>query len=1244
MSLHSQPRADERFEVIRELGRGGMGLVMEAYDAARGINVALKVIPDSSAVGVLSLKREFRVLADLQHPNLVRLLDLVVGPQRTFFTMELIDGVDFLSFCRPGGRLYSSPHSSTVVAKTIRDESDDAFALDGSSSDLPAPIDEARLRGALVQLVRGLSALHAEGLIHRDIKPSNCMVSRSGRVVLLDFGLVQPVVENAQDGAGRITGTIAYMAPEQARGETNLRPAADWYAVGVMLYEALTGVLPFMGSPTATIVAKLTTLPAPVLSLTPDAPRDLADLAMSLLARHAADRPDAPAILATLTGRRPSMLPTRRGAPLLHRESELAAIEGLLSRVGAGRGAIALMRGVSGAGKSALLARGLEAFRASSGALVLAGRCYPREVVPFNAFDRVIDQLAALPQRTGQAFGELTRDESVAVARIFPALGGISASHPECAESHEEPLAPPLRVRARELAFHALRKLLGALAAHGPLVIALDDVQWADADSLALCGALANGHALPGVALIACYRQADEASPRLASQLRRAMADASLRWHSLELEVGALDPTSAIGLAESLIDASGSASALLARSIARATDGIPIGIVELAKLVREEAEAGRTVEVLESVDQAIQTRLARLPAEARRVLELVAVSEGPLPLRVARLAQGEATADDSIALLMREHWVREERTGQVVLLDTQHDRLREVVAGTLSAPARKAHHQHLARVIEVESPAMHDQLAHHHAEAGNVTAALSHATRAADEAMQLLAFDRAARLLGRAASLASVDTRGELSLRLAQALVAAGRGAEAADVALPAAEGRTDHDARELRRLAAEGLLQAGRVDKAMEVYRRVADDEAIRLPSGRVNTVLSLLAARASLRMRSLEPRGGNDEAQRRRIGVLSNLSSVLVLIDPLSGALVHSRRLALALDHGSEQQVAVALAVEGAMRASTGDRVRGKQITDDAVTRAAATGDAYAMATSLYARGIVAYTEWRLTDTERDLHASEALMLGSNVAGSWELTTGRLFRYFAAIAGGRYRSALHDLAEHREDARRRRDMYGTAVLGTACAAFQQLALDQPAEAHRALDTALEGWPEEPFLLPHLLYGVTRAAVMHYERRFDEAYALVRSSQASAKRAGLLRHHINRARVDQLMGSCAARVGDLRAAKRHALALVNHPAGGMAPAGRMILGGMAAEAGDLEAARRELRAAVDALSATEFASWRAAACTALALLVDPGEAAELRAIAEQWVTAEGIVAPHRLYGLFVPWSRFDAPADEEMP
>ncbi|MEZ4325426.1 MAG: protein kinase [Polyangiales bacterium] len=1233
----------KRFEVIRELGRGGMGVVLEAFDAARGLNVALKLIPDGSAQGTLALKREFRVLADLQHPNLVRLLDLVVQPQGSFFTMELIDGVDFLEHCRPGGDLRAAPHESTIVARTLGSsgwtDGDDAAQTDTHGDAGVTRVDDARLRRAVEQLVHGLSALHAEGLVHRDLKPNNCMVSRGGRVVLLDFGLVQPVATELGSRSGRIVGTVAYMAPEQARGETHLGPAADWYALGVMLYEALSGVRPFEGNATSIIVAKLTAEPRPLHELAPEVAPDLAELSMALLARDPAARPDAAAILARLTGARASLPPGPRGAPLVQRDKELAALEDILARLARGRGAIVLIRGVSGAGKSALVTRALQAFGAKKRAVVLTGRCYPREVVPFNAFDRVIDQLVtAHSERVSEVLRALGGEDVAALARIFPALSALVGFHADTTE----PLGVEARQHTRDRAFRAVRKLLSGLAAYCPVVISLDDVQWADADSLALAGALANTSSLGGVGLLVSYRQADEAPPRFASLLRRAINDASLRWEFLELPVGPLDHAAAVALAASLLGDDSADSARLADSIATAAEGLPIGIVELARLVRAEAEAGRAIDSVESVDHAIRTRFSRLSPAASRLLHLVAVSEGPLPLKVARRALGDVEEDDPTAVLTGNHWVREDNVGGTLMLDTQHDRLREVVGGTLTAELRRDYHQRLAQALEVEEPTMHEHLAHHHAEAGHRTLAVAHARTAAEQAMQQLAFDRAAKLLGRAASLASEGERGRLAVQLVQALVAAGRGSEAAALALPAAAGRTDQDARDLRRLAAEGLLQTGRVDAALDVYRSVARDEAITLPRGKASTLTALLAARATLALRSEVPAGQDDEKQRRRIDVLTALSAVLLLIDPLSGALIHTRRLLLARQYGDARQLAIALASEGAMRSAMGNRVRGAAIIADAQQRAEASGDPYAISAALFARGILAYTEWRLTDAERDLHESEAVLLGAATGASWELTTGRLFRYFSAIAGGRYRSALHDLAEHREDARRRRDSYATAVLGTACAAFQHLAVDQPAGAHQALDEALDGWPAEPFLLPHLLEAVTRAVVYAYERRFAEAYRLAVATHKRAQRAGLLRHQINRARVDQLVACCAARHGDTRRATRHARALLDQPLGGLGPAGHMVLGALAAEAGDHVGAERALRAAVDGLMETEFGSWRAAACAALAELVSADEAAALREVADQWVSAEGIVAPHRLYAVFVPWSVFDRVEKEE--
>ena len=202
-SLASRFPAQDRFTLQYVIGHGGMGVVFAAHDGSRGTAVALKTLQVTSAAAIARLKREFRMVQGLEHPGLVRLGELWADGSHAYFTMELLEGVDLLSWLRgpEGPRL-------------------------------------ARFAPALRQLGDALEHLHAAGVVHRDVKPTNVLVRADGRLKLLDFGIA------AAEGAGsERAGTPGYVAPEQRRGEPPA-PAADWYAVGVLLREALIGAWP----------------------------------------------------------------------------------------------------------------------------------------------------------------------------------------------------------------------------------------------------------------------------------------------------------------------------------------------------------------------------------------------------------------------------------------------------------------------------------------------------------------------------------------------------------------------------------------------------------------------------------------------------------------------------------------------------------------------------------------------------------------------------------------------------------------------------------------------------------------------------------------------------------------------------------------------------------------------------------------------------------------------------------------
>ena len=290
---------------MARLGAGGMGEVYEAIDSRTQEHVALKVLKRWEPAQQIRFKREFRVLAQLRHENLVRPRELVATDDCFFFTMDLCDGPNLVGHVRH----------------------------EVEPGQLPNMI---RLRRALRQLVAGVSALLSAGLLHRDLKPSNVLVTSYGLVRVLEFGLVRDVA--ASDDItieGQLVGTPAYMSPEQSLA-TPATPATDWYAVGTILYELLTGERPFRGTLLQILSAK-SEGPAPdPRAVVSSVPAELASLTMSLMEVDPKQRPGATEILEVLgvdAESDPVALELRH-QPLVGRQDEFAALRAARAAAG----------------------------------------------------------------------------------------------------------------------------------------------------------------------------------------------------------------------------------------------------------------------------------------------------------------------------------------------------------------------------------------------------------------------------------------------------------------------------------------------------------------------------------------------------------------------------------------------------------------------------------------------------------------------------------------------------------------------------------------------------------------------------------------------------------------------------------------------------------------------------------------------------------------------------------------------
>jgi eukaryotic-like serine/threonine-protein kinase len=1021
-----------------------MGVVYEAFDTERRERVACKTLARPNALGVYGFKNEFRALCEAAHPNLVRLHELFIEQSTLCFTMELVDGQPFDRFVRPDSRC-----------------------------------DMERLLGTLPQLFRAVNAIHAAGKLHRDLKPSNVLVTAEGRVVVLDFGLVS---DSDVGGVGQTSsaerrcGTPAYMAPEQAAG-CNATEASDLYAIGVMLFEALTGRLPFEGREGEILASKQHREAPRAGSLAPVS-EALDALCSALLSREPQARTErhdlelSPGLLAGATARSSSWklqhadgssAPAPR-RELVGRNRELEQLHEAFRETVAGQPVVLFVSGESGIGKTALVSAFVADIEHHMRATVLTGRCYARENVPYQGFDSLIDSLSRhLHKLPAPEAAVLLPREVYALARIFPALQRVSA----IAEAPSK-LVPDLQDLKRR-AFAALAELLARMRDRAPLLMTIDDGQWFDQDSVHLLRALlVRSDPIP--MLLVCVHRGESAENQgpLCSVQAAVRENPALEARSLAL--GPLEPSSMVEWLEARLPspkAPGVARALAAESL-----GSPFFAMELARALPLRS-AGAP---LPSLDDALSLHLSTLPLECRRLLAVLGLAAHPLApallIDAANVSEGHAHLDRLQREQLVRVWFNADRGRSV---ECYHDKIREHVTSSLDSMHRRELSLALARAL-CSCPGAHVDLLSRMLVASGLSAeAAEHTQRAAKQAFDALAFDRAAKLYARALEQGKFDDgrRHELLVARAKALACAGYGELAGEALLEAASGSDTHETLALTREAAEQFLMCGQLVRGRATLAQACSLAGVAFPNSLGSALASVAWSRTRFRVRGLSfvPKLQQDTVTTGRLELLRSAAYCLLRTDVLRGADYSARAAHAALAAGDRVEIGRTLANElmlaGAMSAST-ERIEELRLACAQVSEQ--TGDALSRFGLAFALGGYRITTGDPSGALIELdRACDLINANPGRTSSYDRAWTQSYRAMSLLLCGRVTEAGELAQVQLEEALARGDYTVSANL-TQVACYAAIGADRPAHAAELLaQSACRLVADEPNVLDFL-------------------------------------------------------------------------------------------------------------------------------------------------------------------------------
>lgn len=1192
-----------RFRVAGWLGAGSFGDVYRVIDeAGGGEQFALKVLRSADPVALQYFKREFRSLAGVNHRNIVVLHELIAHEGRWMFSMEFVDGIDLLQFLgsRPGGDR------------------------------------EAAVRSCMMQLAEGLAALHERNLLHRDLKPSNVLVTPAGRVVLLDFGLVRALAEDIHQGA-TFAGTPSYMSPEQVAGAALGEPS-DWYAVGVMLYQALTGQLPFRFESYEALHRKLSERPRPPIEIVPEVPAALNELCLRLLEPDPHQRASFADVMRLLgpAGSVPPREPAT--APFVGRDAPLSRLAEAYA-LAEDRPVLVHVFGPSGIGKSALLREFLRRRASESSALVFAGRCYEGESVPYQAIDDLIDHLAQhLHRMPPYRVAQFLPRNFVALVRMFPVLSPFLTGQAGRAQNLE---LADLRTRA----FGALRELLGRFSEHYRVVLAIDDLQWGDADGCAALNDLLSAADSPPILVVLAYRSEDlDTSPWLQA-LRDTSGQPSNRT-TIFIDLDRLESVEAAEFARSLLATPGNAAAV--QHVVEQSGGNPLLVHEMVRWINARG-AGSVLAESFSLGDVVRSRMNGLAAGSRHLLELVAVAGQPTELpalqRAAGLTNPLAARDELVA----NRLVRLRSARSLDEVEVYHDRIRSAITAELDAPTLVVRHREMASGLETAAAHDAERIAAHYQKADEPHLCTQYALQAARRAVEVLAFHKASAFFEMALGAHTLDAAASRAVHreCADALANAGRGPEAAEHYLAACEGVPSDEQLECNLQAAEQLLYTGHIDRGLDIFGNVLGQVGLALPRATSRMPLDLLLRRAQLKIRGSRwretPASDVGLDILLKVDTCASVAIGLSLVDIARGAALQTTSLLLALRAGEPSRIARALAMEAAYQSTSGVKAQRRTARllakADAVSRR--TGDPRAIGLTAVMTAACAWNAGRWEECYERAQAARLALQERHERVVWERDTASIFEVDGLRWMGRWSRMKALLPELLEDARLRGDLYAQAILqmhGGACAS---LANDDPEHAGAQL-AILARWSNTGFHVEHLIETHNQVEIALYLGKGREAMALIRQRWPALVESLLLRVQPFRIQMRSLRARaalCTALEENSGLDRRRLLRLATIDSRAINREGavwghafaELIQGGIESLLGRREKAIATFQRAETLARRAGMLLHEAAARRSQGSLAGGDAGRELLASADHGMTSEGIANPERLSAVIAP-------------